>query len=107
MLELPEIVRQLQNENLNKVSMDTHINYQQVWRIKSGKDCNPTYKTMKSLSDYFLGNIEKEFSLLFNVDDITVIDNSGGRLLSDCLENNILLCQELGELFSTALLLKA
>ena len=52
MLDLPEIVRLLQTENLNNVSMSTHINYQQIWRIKSKADKNPTYKTLKTLSDF-------------------------------------------------------
>lgn len=53
MLDLPKIVKLLQSENLNTVSMETHINYQQVWRIKAGADDNPTYKTLKKLSDFF------------------------------------------------------
>jgi hypothetical protein len=52
MLDLPEIVTRLQTENINTISMATHINYQQIWRIKAKADKNPTYKTLKALSDF-------------------------------------------------------
>jgi len=52
MLDLQEIVTRLQTENINNVSMATHINYQQIWRIKAKADKNPTYKILKSLSDF-------------------------------------------------------
>ncbi len=57
MLDLQQVKDKLQSVNLNDVSMDTHINYQQVWRLKSGVDKNPTYKVIKALSDYFEGKI--------------------------------------------------
>jgi hypothetical protein len=59
MIDLPEIIDQLQRKNLNTVSMQTKINYQQVWRIKAGIDKNPTYRTMKALSDYLRKGNEK------------------------------------------------
>ena len=110
MLELPEIVRKLQNENLNTVSMDTHINYQQIWRIKSGKDCNPTYKTIKALSDYFLNKLDEYgFELHFELHDVAVVYKDGplGYLPEHLKTDFSLSNQELGELFRTALLLKA
>jgi len=110
MLELPEIVQKLQKENLNKVSMDTHINYQQVWRIKAGKDCNPGYRIVKALSDYFLNKlVEDENYLSFEFDSINFVYRDGTcHNLSDYLTREWKLSNhELGELFRTALLLKA
>ena len=53
MMTLDEIVETLYRENLEEVSRDLSMNYQQIWRLKAGKDTNPTYKTIKKLSDYF------------------------------------------------------
>jgi len=109
MLELPEIVQKLQKENLNKVSMNTHINYQQVWRIKAGRDCNPGYRIVKTLSDYFLNKLdEDENSLLFELDSINFVYRDGTcHNLSDYLTCDWRLShQELGELFRSALLYK-
>jgi hypothetical protein len=57
MLDLPEIVKRMQAVNLNTVSMDTRIQYQQIWRLKVGRDTNPTYCILKKLSDYFEAKI--------------------------------------------------
>jgi hypothetical protein len=57
MMTLEEIAEALQNKNLSKVSRDLNMCHrQQVWRIKSGKDKNPTYKIVKKLSDYLEAN---------------------------------------------------
>jgi hypothetical protein len=53
MLDLNEIKDCLAQSNLSKVSRDTRLHYQQVWRLKVGVDKNPTYKILKALSDYF------------------------------------------------------
>ena len=77
MLELPEIVKKLQHENLNKVSMDTNINYQQIWRIKAGRDKNPGYRIVKALSDYFIDQVCLDVSLVVNgFHDIIILDSN-------------------------------
>ncbi len=52
MLTLDQMIKILNTQNLNNVSLATGINYQQIARIKRGADANPTYKTFKKLSDY-------------------------------------------------------
>ncbi len=58
MLTLDEIVKKLNEIKADKkrslvaVSMDTRINYHQVWRIATGRDANPKYQLVKKLSDY-------------------------------------------------------
>jgi len=61
MLTLDQIVKNLNKQNISKVATATGINYQQIWRIKRGKDDNPTYKTLKKLSDYLeLPNVNSQ-----------------------------------------------
>jgi hypothetical protein len=57
MMTLEEIVDAMKDKNLSKIARDLDMCHrQQVWRIKSGKDKNPTYKIVKKLSDYFEEN---------------------------------------------------
>jgi len=85
MLELPEIVKKLQKDNLNKVSMDTHINYHKVWRIKAGKDCNPGYRIVKALSDYFLNKLNNCCALYS--DENVLIESQGIESQDDCISD--------------------
>lgn len=55
LLDLEEITRLIKQNGLKKTSMETRINYDQIWRIASGRDANPQYKTLKKLSDYLQG----------------------------------------------------
>ncbi len=58
MLTLEEIVKNLneikadRKRSLVSVSMDTRINYHQVWLIATGRYANPKYQLVKKLSDY-------------------------------------------------------
>lgn len=52
MMSLQQIKKALIDMNLKAVSRSTGVNYQMVWRIASGVDQNPTYKTLSALSDY-------------------------------------------------------
>lgn len=48
-----EIIRErLAAANLSQVARDTGLHYNQVWRIATGVDTNPTYKTMARLTDW-------------------------------------------------------
>ena len=54
MMSLDEIINRInQHPSLTGLSMDTRINYQQLWRLSKGLNKNPTYKTLKTLSDHF------------------------------------------------------
>jgi transcriptional regulator with XRE-family HTH domain len=41
--------------NLYKVSKDTGVHRNTLSAIRLGKNANPSYATVKTLSDYFLG----------------------------------------------------
>jgi DNA-binding phage protein len=54
MLTIEEILTDLKTRNLSKVAKETGFSYQQLWKITSGKVINPSYKSIKALSDYIL-----------------------------------------------------
>ena len=55
MLTLEEIKTALQDRNLRAVSENTGVYYQVVVELANGKNTNPSYKTLKALSDYLGG----------------------------------------------------
>jgi len=55
LLALPEIRRQLEDRNLSEVARRIGATRQAVWKIASGENTNPTYDTLKRLSDYLTG----------------------------------------------------
>jgi transcriptional regulator with XRE-family HTH domain len=55
MLTLEEIKTALQDRNLRAVSENTGVYYQTLVEIANGKNTNPSYKTLKALSDYLEG----------------------------------------------------
>ena len=108
MLELPDIVQKLQKENLNKVSMNTHINYQQIWRIKAGKDCNPGYRIVKSLSDYFSNKNNESYCFLYEKEGMIIEHNDGINWMDFYLQEikdgtPILSLGEIADLFEKSL----
>lgn len=52
MLTIEQIRDKLQGANLSQVAKDTGLHYNQVWRIATGVDTNPTYKTMLKISEW-------------------------------------------------------
>ena len=52
MLSLDEIQKQLQDRNLVMVANATGLSYMTVWKVKTGKQDNFSYDTVKRLSDY-------------------------------------------------------
>lgn len=50
-MTLDEIVKQLQKVHLPTVARVSGLHYNQVWRLKIGKDKNPQTKTVVALSD--------------------------------------------------------
>jgi transcriptional regulator with XRE-family HTH domain len=42
----------LSDKNLFEVSRESRVSYNTIRAIASGKDVNPTYNTMKAISDY-------------------------------------------------------
>lgn len=52
MLDIDEIVKRLSDRNLKKVSDECGMAYDTVWRIANGKAKQPSYTTVKKLSDY-------------------------------------------------------
>ena len=55
LLSLPEIQRRLEDRNLSEVARRVGMTRQQVWSIASGLNTNPSYETIKRLSDYLTG----------------------------------------------------
>jgi vacuolar-type H+-ATPase subunit D/Vma8 len=52
MMTLEEIRKALQDRRLDKVSTATGLHYNTVRDIRDNSEANPTYFTLKSLSDY-------------------------------------------------------
>lgn len=52
MLTIETLRARLQAANLSQVARDTGLHYNQVWRIATGVDTNPTYKTMAKLTEW-------------------------------------------------------
>jgi len=50
MLNLEQIRQALKTANLSTCAKETGIHYQQVWRIATGIDKNPQYRTLEKLS---------------------------------------------------------
>jgi len=50
-MTLKEIVKKLQTAHLPTVARVSGKHYNQVWRLKTGKDVNPTTATVVSISD--------------------------------------------------------
>ena len=55
MLTLDQIVAGLKDRKLNVVAELSGVNYQTVTFIANGKQTNPSYNTLKKLSDYLEG----------------------------------------------------
>lgn len=55
MLTLDEVRKKLQDRNLAEVARRTAIGYVNLHRIKTGKNENPSYQTMLTLSNYLEG----------------------------------------------------
>ncbi len=55
MLDLTRIRERLLYSNLYKVSEHTGVHRNTLSAIRLGKNANPSYVTVKTLSDYFLG----------------------------------------------------
>ena len=53
MLSLEEIMELLHDRNLNMVARKTGLAYDTVWRVAKGKAKEPSYYTIKKLSEYF------------------------------------------------------
>lgn len=56
MLTLPEIVEGLQDRRINRVARTCNLRIATVTDIRDGKTKNPSYDTVKRLSDYILSN---------------------------------------------------
>lgn len=52
-MKLEEIVQKLSDRNLKEVSRRVDLSYQTIRRIALKEEENPSYKTLKALSDYF------------------------------------------------------
>ncbi len=55
MLNLDQIRIALDDRNIEKVSARTGIHRNTIAAIRNGTNANPTYATMKLLSDYLVG----------------------------------------------------
>jgi len=54
MLDLPQIREKMQGRNIRDISRATGIHHNVVYRMAWGTIGNPSYKTIKAVSDYFL-----------------------------------------------------
>ena len=52
MLTLEELRKSLQGKNLFAISRETEVAYNTIRDIANGKQVNPTYKTMKAITDH-------------------------------------------------------
>ena len=55
MMTLEDVREQLLDRRIDMVADATGLHYSTVCEIRSGGNENPTYKTIKALSDYFEG----------------------------------------------------
>lgn len=56
MLTKETIIKKLNESNLTHTSMNTRINYQQLWRLARGKNAyEPRAELLEKLSNYFEG----------------------------------------------------
>lgn len=53
MLDLEQIKEKLQDRKTRVIADKSGLNHTTVWKVKSGKQPNPTYAVLKALSDYF------------------------------------------------------
>lgn len=54
-MTLEEIKARLSDRNLTTISERTGLSYPTVCAIASGRQKNPSYRTIKKLTDYFAG----------------------------------------------------
>ena len=55
MLDLEQIREMLADRRIDIVASETGLGYTTVREVRSGAQDNPTYKTVKALSDYLEG----------------------------------------------------
>ena len=55
MMTLEEVREQLLDRRIDMVADATGLHYSTVCDVRAGKNDNPSYKTVKALSDYFEG----------------------------------------------------
>jgi hypothetical protein len=55
MLDLEQIREMLADRRIDIVASETNLGYTTVREVRSGTQDNPTYKTVKALSDYLEG----------------------------------------------------
>lgn len=53
MMTLEEVREQLLDRRIDMVADATGLHYSTVCDVRSGKNDNPAYRTVKALSDYF------------------------------------------------------
>jgi transcriptional regulator with XRE-family HTH domain len=54
-LTLIQIKNKLEDRNLKEVSKKSGVKYGTLYNIATGKNDNPSYKTLEKLSDYLKG----------------------------------------------------
>lgn len=54
-MNLDEVVQKLSDRNLKEVSRRVELSYQTIRRIALKEEQNPSYNTLKKLTDYFEG----------------------------------------------------
>jgi hypothetical protein len=54
MMTLEEVREKLLDRRIDMVADATGLHYSTVCDVRSGKNDNPSYKTVKALSDYFM-----------------------------------------------------
>jgi transcriptional regulator with XRE-family HTH domain len=55
LLTLDEIKRRLEDRNLSEIARRVGMRRQQIWLVAAGHNTNPSYETIKRLSDYLTG----------------------------------------------------
>jgi DNA-binding phage protein len=57
-MNLDEVVQKLSDRNLKEVSRRVELSYQTIRRIALKEEQNPSYNTLKKLTDYFEGEYD-------------------------------------------------
>lgn len=55
MLTVPQIRKMLADRNIKHVGRDCELHYNVVYRLSRGATANPSYATVRKLSDYLTG----------------------------------------------------
>jgi len=66
LLNLEQIRKGLKDRRLYRVALYTELSYPTIQKLVNGKDSNPTYRTIASLSDYLINGVNGAVKVINN-----------------------------------------